>query len=87
MHPVTSRIKLLSHGLDVLPTLNEDFRIRLQHIESLARGGGEHGWESGGVGVCCCSNTLMSYNVCGACAESTTSAERPCEGADNHIDL
>jgi hypothetical protein len=87
MHPVTSRIKLLSHSLNILSALNKDLGARLKHVERFARSGGKHSWQRGGVCVCCCCNTLMSHHVRSACAESTTGAERTCEGANDHVYL
>jgi hypothetical protein len=87
MHPVTSRVKLGSHCLDILPALNKDFWVCLQHVEGFARSGCEHGRESSGVRVCCCCDTLMSYDVCSAGAESTAGTERSCEGTNDHVNL
>ena len=49
--PITSWIELSSHSLDVLTAFNKDARVRLEHVEGFAGGGGKHGRKGSREGV------------------------------------
>ena len=87
MHPVAPRIKLRSQGFDIISALDEDFGVRLQHVERFACSSCEHGRESSREGVRRRSDTLMRDHVVGAGTETASSTERACKGADDHVNL
>ena len=86
-HPITPRIQLFPHGLDIFPQLSNQLRPLLHHPNCATRSHGKNGRKGGRVRIGGGCDALVLDDLIGACAEAATCAERTRERADDHVDF
>lgn len=84
-HPITPRVQLRPHRLDVLPARRQDLRVILQHRQRLARRRRHHGGQRSREGVCSGADPLVFNDVYGTGTEAAAGAEGAAEGAHDHV--